>query len=767
MTSTASTLKQKTVASIRQRPSGEASERGVWHSVAMQEVPRIGPYFIVAELGRGGMGVVYEVSDPSLPGRRLALKQILKDLCGPDALRRFAREAEMLAKVQHPNVVRVYACTLDPVAYLVTELVEGQDLHSLSVREHVEPERSAEIVAQLCDAIGALHSAGIIHRDLKPENAILRPDGTPVLLDFGLARELDGEGLTRTGEVLGTPAYMSPEQADAAKDIDERTDVYGLGAILYQLLAGRAPFQAESMIKLLYKVLQEEPDWSLLKARAVPRPLIAVVQRALEKERDDRYPSGQALAADLRRYLGGEAVLAQPRRRGRGLLIAGTVALLAVAAALGVASLPRDEQETPSPTRAQATPTPSHKDRLAGMTSLQFRGLPPGDQADLIEAFLARLGKDQLDVAFQNLRGKPLWQAEVYSGENQDTGLLERGALFLPDDAIVNWIGVNQTLICVSARDGGRLWKLKLPHVVNACALAPDGKSLLAFDTPHLASRVVAGPEGWSSDALQVEEFELGLSEADYSGRPVKCAAFSPDGQSLVLGLGARKPRVRSGALLIDQFTHSPPRVRQLGTSPESACAMTSALAWSRDSKRVYLGGQGVEAEELATFGFDLSRPEPRLHFQAPTGMAQSMTTFAICLPGEDLVQAQKNGFVRRFKGIAQLNVPTPPEVVSAFVTPGGSFTKTHTSMVTGAMATQDGNWIYTVAGPLEDVAQPVREISVWRRTSPGGGFELALGPLDYPSSARRAYLSEDGKRLLLVGMDGILRCYDAWLLRQ
>ena len=732
------------------------------------DLPTIGPYLVVAELGRGGMGVVYEVSDPSLPGRRLALKQILKDRCGPEALRRFAREAEMLAKVQHPNVVRVYACTLDPVAYLVTELVEGQDLHSLCVREHLEPERCAEIVAQLCDAIGALHGAGIIHRDLKPENAIVRPDGTPVLLDFGLARELDGEGLTRTGEVLGTPAYMSPEQADAEKDIDERTDVYGLGAILFQLLGGRAPFQAESMVKLLYKVLQEDPDWSLLKAREVPRPLIAVVERAMEKERDDRYPSGQALAADLRRFLAGQPVLAQPRR-GKGPLIAAlVVVLLGIVAALGLAALPsQGAQETPTPTRARATPTPSLSDPLAGMTSLQFRQLPAGDQADLIEPFLARLDKDQLDVAFQNLRGRPLWQAEVYSGEKKDTGLLERGALFLPDDAIANWIGVNQTLICVSARDGSRLWKLQLPHVVNACALAPDGKSLLAFDTPHLASRVVPGPEGWSSDELKVEEFELGLSEAEYSGRPVKCASFSPDGQRLVLGLGARKPRLRSGALLVDQLTQSPPRVRQLGTSPESASAMTCAIAWSRDSQRVYTGGEGVYAEELATFGFDLSGPEPRVHFKAPTGMAQSMTTFAICLAGEDLVQAQKNGFVRRFAGISQLDGPIPPDAISAFVTPGGSFTRTHTSMVTGALATQDGNWIYTLAGPLEKVAQPVREISVWRRTSPGGDFELALGPLEYPSSARRAYLSEDGKRLLLVCMDGILRCYDAWLLRQ
>jgi len=734
----------------------------------MQQVPRIGPYQIVAELGRGGMGVVYEVSDPSLPGRRLALKQILKNLCGPDALRRFAREAEMLAKVQHPNVVRVYACTLDPVAYLVTELVEGQDLQSVSLREHLEPERCAEIVAQLCDAIGALHGAGIIHRDLKPENAILRPDGTPVLLDFGLARELDGEGLTRTGEVLGTPAYMSPEQADAAKDIDERTDVYGLGAILFQLMAGRAPFRAESLVRLLYKVLQEEPDWNLLKERGVPAPLMAVTQRAMEKERDDRYPSGQALAADLRRFLAGEAVLAQPRRRPKGPLIAGLVILLAGAVGLGAALNSRSEEEGPKASQApSAEPTPSQVDELAGMTSLQFGELPAERRADLIEEFLGRLDKNQLDVALQNLRGRPLWQAEVYSGEEKNTGLLERGALFLPGDAIANWVGTEQHLIGVSAKSGSRLWKLNLPHVVNACVLAPDGKSLLAFDTPFLASRVRPSPKGWEHDAFVIEAFDLGLKESDYKGRPVKCAAFSPDGQRLVLGLGARKPIKRSGAILVDQLDTSPPRVRPLGTSPESASAMTCAIAWSRDSQTVFTGGQGVHAEELATFGFDLSGEEPRLRFKAPTGMARSMTTFAICLPGGDLVQAQKNGFVRRFEEIAKLDGPIPPSAISSFVTPGKTLTKTHTSMVTGAMATEDGNWVYTVSGPIEKVAEPVRELSVWRRSSPGGPFKLALGPLDYPSSARRAYLSQDGKRLLLVCMDGIIRCYDAWLLRQ
>lgn len=193
---------------------------------------QIGPYHVVRELGRGGMGVVYEVSHPGVPGRRLALKRILTDVADAKGLVRFGREAQLLARVRHHNVLRVHELGRTAEGpYVVTELVEGENLRELLTRGPFEPRRAAELVRDLADALGAVHAEGILHRDLKPENVLLRPDGTPVVLDFGLARELDGEGLTRTGDVLGTPAYMSPEQAngESPSRLDARTDVYGLG----------------------------------------------------------------------------------------------------------------------------------------------------------------------------------------------------------------------------------------------------------------------------------------------------------------------------------------------------------------------------------------------------------------------------------------------------------------------------------------------------------------------------------------------------------
>ncbi|HBP22504.1 MAG TPA: serine/threonine protein kinase, partial [Planctomycetes bacterium] len=178
------------------------------------------------ELGRGGMGVVYEARHPSLPNRRLALKQ-MQGLGGQESLLRFQREAQLMARIEHPNVLKIYDCAIQPAIFLVTDLVEGQDFKEVRREREFAPEEAAALVAQVADAVGALHQAGIVHRDLKPDNVILRPDGTPVLLDFGLARDLDAETMTQTGAVLGTPGYMSPEQADGSGKVGPPTDVYG------------------------------------------------------------------------------------------------------------------------------------------------------------------------------------------------------------------------------------------------------------------------------------------------------------------------------------------------------------------------------------------------------------------------------------------------------------------------------------------------------------------------------------------------------------
>ncbi len=292
---------------------------------------------IVRELGRGGMGVVYEARHPSLP-RSVALKLILESAADGDALARFGREAELLARVNHANVLKIHKLGRAAEGpYLVTELLEGQDLKELTRQGALPAEQAATILASLAKGLVAVHAEGVLHRDLKPQNVFVRTDGTPVLLDFGLARDVGAEKLTQTGMVVGTPAYMAPEQAGegSTDQLDVRSDVYGLGAVLYRTLSGRAPFQG-SVVSILKQVLFDDPRWPSADEPSTPRDLEAICRQAMAKDPSKRYPGAQALADDLDRFLAGKSVQASPpapiRRRGP-ILLAG-VAVLGVALAL-------------------------------------------------------------------------------------------------------------------------------------------------------------------------------------------------------------------------------------------------------------------------------------------------------------------------------------------------------------------------------------------------------------------------------------------------
>jgi len=231
--------------------------------VSPQPPSQVGPYQVVRILGQGGMGVVYEVRHPEQPQRRLALKLLLTDNPPAELLARFKREAEVLGMIKHPNVIGVvdFDQAPDGKPYLVCDFVAGKTLRELCRDDPMEPEQAARIIRDLSDALGELHKRQILHRDIKPENIMLSEDGEPMLLDFGLAKDLDGERLTVTGSILGTPSYMAPEQAEGAGKLDGRTDVYGLGATLFFLLCGRPPFRGKQPMAVLRQVLLEEPVW--------------------------------------------------------------------------------------------------------------------------------------------------------------------------------------------------------------------------------------------------------------------------------------------------------------------------------------------------------------------------------------------------------------------------------------------------------------------------------------------------------------------------
>jgi len=295
-------------------------------------LPRpFGDFELLEEVGRGGMGVVYKARQLSL-NRTVALKMVREAHLATDADRaRFRTEAEAAAKLKHPNIVTVYEVgTVAGQAYLCMEFVGGRTLaEKVRADGPLPPRAAAHLVGQIARAVASAHDAGIIHRDLKPSNILLAvdepdPSGSsasgprgpllkPKVSDFGLAKRIDTtESLTRTGAVVGTPSYMSPEQAAGRKDITPAADVYALGAILYELLTGRPPFQAAHPVDTLLLVLEQEPVPPRYLNPTVDRELEMICLKCLQKPAELRYPSAAALAADLEAHAAGRPVNAAP-----------------------------------------------------------------------------------------------------------------------------------------------------------------------------------------------------------------------------------------------------------------------------------------------------------------------------------------------------------------------------------------------------------------------------------------------------------------------
>ncbi len=269
-------------------------------------------YAFVRELGRGGMGVVYEARQTDL-SRTVALKVLLAGSHADGSDRaRFRVEAEAAARVQHPNVVQTYAVgEHGGLPYLAIEYCPGGSLADRLDGTPWPGRAAAALVLPLARAMQAAHDKGVVHRDLKPANVLFAADGTPKVADFGLAKRLDASARTGTGAVLGTPSYMAPEQASGTREIGPPADVYALGAILYELLTGRPPFKAPTPLETVLQVLEREPVPPQLLNAAVDRDLQTVCLKCLEKDPKRRYASAAALADDLQRYLDGAAVSAR------------------------------------------------------------------------------------------------------------------------------------------------------------------------------------------------------------------------------------------------------------------------------------------------------------------------------------------------------------------------------------------------------------------------------------------------------------------------
>jgi predicted Ser/Thr protein kinase len=278
----------------------------------MMSLQTVGRYEITGELGRGAMGVVYKALDPTI-GRTVALKTMRLDVHGLDAqemVRRFQNEARAAGVLNHPNIVTIYdAGEEDGIFYIAMEFIEGTTLHEVLTEQRVlATDEVLQLTRQISRGLDYAHSNGIVHRDIKPANIMITGNGTVKIMDFGIAKS--GGQVTNTGQVLGTPNYMSPEQVKG-RPLDGRSDLFSLGVILYEMLTGEKPFVGQNVTTIIYKIVNETPITPRDLDVTVHPGLSAIVTKALAKAPDDRYQTGADLVRDLENYK-----LAGPVRTG-------------------------------------------------------------------------------------------------------------------------------------------------------------------------------------------------------------------------------------------------------------------------------------------------------------------------------------------------------------------------------------------------------------------------------------------------------------------
>src|SRR3954466_15916855 len=392
------------------------------------DLKTLGRYNLERTLGKGAMGVVYEGLDPRL-GRRVAIKTILKSHLDDDTAKdysmRFVREAQAVARLNHPHIVQVYDFGEEgDIAYLVMEFIKGKELKAFfDASERFDLKEAVRIMGELCDALDFAHNAGIIHRDIKPANVMIDAQGRTKLTDFGVARVQDSDKTsverTQAGTMVGTPAYMSPEQITGG-NIDKRTDVFSAGIILYQFLTGEKPFTGSGAWTIAKKIIQEEPPLPSSLNNAITPLFDAVVNKALSKNPETRYQSARDLGIALKGALEGK-----PEEDDPDKTVVGSMTDFAVKPAPAVARAPAQDSQRTSGTGTQAGGSQE--------VELEFwRAIKDGNDPDDFELYVqqfpngiyAKLAKRKI----AKLRGVPLDDESTAKAKEQEKKEAEEAA---------------------------------------------------------------------------------------------------------------------------------------------------------------------------------------------------------------------------------------------------------------------------------------------------------------------------------------------------
>jgi WD40 repeat protein len=521
----------------------------------------IGDYEVLEKIARGGMGVVFKARQKSL-NRVVALKMILAGaFADADQVRRFRLEAENAASLDHPNIVPIYEVgEHDGQPFFSMKLFGGGTLGKHVGRFTTDPKAAARLMATVARAVHYAHQRGIQHRDLKPGNILLDAEGQPHVTDFGLAKRVeDGRGQTLSGAVVGTPSYMAPEQAAGKEGLTWAADVYGLGAVLYELLTGRPPFRAETPIDTILQVLEEEPVPPARRRPGVPRDLEVICLKCLSKEPGRRYASTEALADELERYLAGKPITGRPVGRveravkwaRRRPVIAGLLTLVVLVTVTGIISMlwqygQTVEERDRADREAEEARRVASKEKVA-REGAEYQALRADHarHAILIKQALSAWERHDVAEAERVLGevGEPFQQTwetrHLHSLCRRkamtllrQTGLVN-SVTFSPDGQRIATQGGAGTVRVWDAATGRQMLSLK--GGINGAVFSPDGR------------RIASG--GWNG-TVRVWDIQTGQEKLTLKGHihPVRGVVFSPNGQRIASGDGAGTVRVWDAA---------------------------------------------------------------------------------------------------------------------------------------------------------------------------------------------------------------------------